>query len=169
METEHENIAVLTVVEGGKGDRLRRETRESSAEDVGGRPRARQRVLGNRPGLDIVVAGAQAESVVGRVKCHRSYFADVGRLYREGLFENLGHQVERHRIKAAAHSYPVFLTPAIEISILCPGVENVMRLFGLTSPNHDQSCAANTGWTGSLDRRHVSDLPKSRALRACGR
>ena len=44
-----------------------------------------------------------------------------------------------------------------------------MRLVGLTGPNRDQSCAANTGATGTLDHRHVCDVPKSGPLRACAK
>lgn len=95
MEAEHDNIAVLTVIEGRKGDRLRPQIRDFSAEDVGGGPLAGQRVRGNRPGLHHVVAVTQAKPVVGRVECHCSYLATGGQLNYEGFFEPLGQQVQR--------------------------------------------------------------------------
>lgn len=65
MKTKHDDIAVLAVIEGGKRDCLRRQPGKFSAEDVGGYPLAGQAVLGNRPGLDDVVAAAQAKTIVG--------------------------------------------------------------------------------------------------------
>lgn len=109
VEAEYDNIAVLTVIEGGKGDRSRREMKKFSTEDVRRRPLPSQCVLGNRPGLDYVVAGAQAKPVVGRVERHRSYLANVGRLYNEGLFKDLGPRVQRREIQAKLlHLTPSF-------------------------------------------------------------
>jgi hypothetical protein len=67
------------------------------------------------------------------------------------------------------HSYPILLTPAKEIPVLCAGIQNVLRLVSLTSPYHDHSCAASTGTTGTLEHRHVSHVPKLGSLRACAK
>jgi hypothetical protein len=92
MEAKHDNVTILTIIEGGKRDCLGRQPRESPTEDVGRHPFTGQGVLGNGPGLNHVVAAAQAKTIVGRVKCHGSYLAGVGHLYDEGLFKQLRQQ-----------------------------------------------------------------------------